>query len=79
MRFRLWRRRTLPAEQRKALERWVRLRVQMLDGDPTDAVARTVARLTGEGMGHKQATEMVARILREEEDRGPSEADVRDS
>ena len=66
MRIRFWRKPALPKERRQALERWVRLRFQLLDTDPMAAIIGAVARLTDEGMEHEAAIETILAILREE-------------
>lgn len=64
-----WKKTSLKDEQRRALERWVRLRFRMLEGNPVEAVIGAVARLTGEGMKRDDAMATVAKILREEDRR----------
>lgn len=69
MKINFWRKPALREEQRQALERWVRLRFQLLDDDPMVAIIGAVARLTNEGMEHEVAIETVLEILRQEEER----------
>lgn len=68
MRMRFWRKPALSDEQRQALERWVRLRFQMLDADPMAVIIGAVARLTDEGMEHEAAIETILTILRQQEE-----------
>jgi hypothetical protein len=68
MKIRFWRKPALPEERRQALERWVRLRFQLVDDDPMVAIIGAVARLTDEGMEHEAAIEAVLKILRQEEE-----------
>ncbi len=67
MRIRFWRRRTLPADQREALGRWVRLRFLLLERDPMGAIIGAVTRLTDEGMEPAAAVQLVVGVLREGE------------
>ncbi|MGH7390166.1 MAG: hypothetical protein ACREM3_12030 [Candidatus Rokuibacteriota bacterium] len=64
--LKVWFRSELPEDERRALEKWVRLRFRMSDSDPLAAIGGAVTRLTTAGMRRKQATELVLRILREE-------------
>ena len=65
--LRFWKKSTLPEEERRALERWARLKLRMTDSDPVGASRGAIARLTGGGMDRKTAIQTVERILREEE------------
>jgi hypothetical protein len=65
MRIRFWRKPLLPDDQRQALERWVRLRILLLEDDPMVAIIGAVARLTDEGMEQADAIELVVAMLRE--------------
>ena len=67
MNIRLWRKPPVPADQRQALARWVRLRFQLLEDDPMGAVIGAVARVTDEGMDQAAAIQFVVEILRERE------------
>jgi hypothetical protein len=69
--FRRSRRATGPAEEeRRALESWVRLRLQLAASDPMIAIIGAFGRLTNAGMDEEDATETVLRILRESEPDG---------
>jgi hypothetical protein len=65
--LRRWRESTrLDDEKRRALEDWVRLRLQLAASDPMNAIIGAVGRLTDAGMGCDDATDIVLRILHEE-------------
>jgi hypothetical protein len=71
MRIRFWAKPALPEERRVVLERWVRLRFQLLEQeDPMIAIIGAVGRLTDEGMEQGAAIDLVLRILREGEPPG---------
>jgi len=65
MRMSLWRKPPLPEERRHALEQWVRVRFQLLESDPLIAIIGAVARLTDEGLAHREAMDLVLAIVRE--------------
>jgi hypothetical protein len=63
----------LSADERQALEDWVKNRFQMGPSDPMESIIGAVGRLTDAGMSVKDATDTVVRILREtERDSGAS-------
>jgi hypothetical protein len=66
--LRLWRGAASPGEaERRALEEWVRLRLQVAASDPMIAIIGAVGRLTAAGMTTDDATNTVLRILHEEQ------------
>jgi len=67
MRIRFWRKLPLSADQRQALERWVRLRFLLIEHDPMSAILGAVTRLTDEGMEPAAAVQLVMGVLREGE------------
>jgi hypothetical protein len=66
-----WKRPALPDEERRALERWVRLKLRMTDSDPLGAIKAAIARLTSGGMDRKTAIQTIERILSEQERPAP--------